>query len=218
MTALTDLQHEFAEATREASVSDLRPRADAFWRRHGQEPDLVLEVLTGLWTRSSTPELGRVRMGVTIALGQVAAQRPTAMRFLVEESARDADWRVQEALAMAFEAVCSGLGWQTSVSVIERWMESEEANVRRAASEGPRVWIKRPYFDAHPEHELELLGRLRSDRSLSVRQSVANAVGDIGKAHPDLVVSTLLSWQRASQDATWVIKNACKKLEKASPA
>ena len=63
------------------------------------------------------------------------------------------------------------------------WLADSSPNVRRAFTEGLRIWTGRPYFHNHPEVAIQLLSQLRNDESEYVRKSVGNALRDISKKH-----------------------------------
>ena len=88
----------------------------------------------------------------------------------------DKDWRVQETLAKAFDGYCKDSGYEKSLPVIEDWLSDENPNVRRAVTEGLRIWTGRDYFREHPEVAIKLLSRLKADESEYVRKSVGNAL------------------------------------------
>jgi 3-methyladenine DNA glycosylase AlkC len=111
---------------------------------------------------------------------------------------------------------------------LREWTTDDDENVRRLVSEGtrPRLpWAPRlAEFQADPAPVLELLERLRHDRSEYVRRSVANNVNDIAKDHPDVVVDTCRRWsadidpdrdgpEQASRE-TWMIRHALRTLVK----
>ena len=85
-----------------------------------------------------------------------------------------------------------------TMAAIDRWIESDDADVRRLASEGtrPRLpWGPRVRaLSEDPQIGLSVLERLRHDPSEMVRRSVANHLNDIAKEHPELVVETLGRW------------------------
>jgi 3-methyladenine DNA glycosylase AlkC len=83
-----------------------------------------------------------------------------------------------------------------SLPVIREWLSALEANQRRAASEGPRIWTSRPYFKDHPEVAVRLLSALRADPSEYVRKSAGNALRDISKKFPELIKAELKQWIR----------------------
>ena len=58
---------------------------------------------------------------------------------------------MQEVLAMAFDNHCKIIGYETALPLIEEWLNSDYANVRRAVSEGLRIWTSRPYFKDNPQ-------------------------------------------------------------------
>jgi 3-methyladenine DNA glycosylase AlkC len=100
------------------------------------------------------------------------------------------------------------------------WAQSEDADLRRLASEGcrPRLpWGIRLYdLQADPSPILPILEILKDDLSESVRRSVANNLNDIAKDHPDLVLDVLRRWQEADTDEIrWIIKHALRTLLKA---
>ena len=78
------------------------------------------------------------------------------------------------------------------------WAASDDAAVRRLASEGyrPRLpWgMGLPAIKSDPTPVLAVLVRLRNDPDEVVRRSVANNLNDISKDHPELVVSVLRQW------------------------
>lgn len=70
-------------------------------------------------------------------------------------------------------------------------------------SEGLRRWTdpRRKYFHDHPEQAIALLSTLRADDSPYVQKSVGNAMRDIWRSHPDLVVSAIEEWTAEDPDA-----------------
>ena len=74
------------------------------------------------------------------------------------------------------------------------------ANVRRAVSEGLRVWTSRPYFKDNPQIAIQLLSSHREDKSEYVRKSVGNALRDISKKNPELISAELNSWNLSSKE------------------
>ncbi|MEQ1722581.1 MAG: DNA alkylation repair protein [Pseudobdellovibrio sp.] len=80
------------------------------------------------------------------------------------------------------------------------WKQDQNEHIRRWLSEGtrPRLpWGEKLHAAVKdPKKGLEILEHLKFDPSLYVRKSVANHLNDIAKDHPELVVSTLLKWQK----------------------
>jgi 3-methyladenine DNA glycosylase AlkC len=133
-------------------------------------------------------------MLATYLFGRLAARSKPSLTFLHGQVGRDEDWRVQEILAQAFDQYCRDAGYEKALPIIEAWLSDPNPNVRRAASEGPRIWTARPYFREHPGHAIRLLSRLRADESEYVRKSAGNALRDISRKHADLVRAELGNW------------------------
>lgn len=98
------------------------------------------------------------------------------------------------------------------------WSQSDDADVRRLASEGfrPRLpWGRGlPAVKQDPAPVLPVLANLYGDRSEVVRRSVANNLNDISKDHPDLVVEVLAEWADGSAETTALTKHALRSLLK----
>lgn len=148
-------------------------------------------------------------VGVFLA-GYVADRYPKALDFLRNTVSLDESWKVQEILAMAFDIYCAKIGYESAPPLIRDWFSDERANVRRAASEGLRVWTSRPYFKEHPETAIELLASHKDDESEYVRKSAGNSLRDISKKHADLVAAELEKWDLSSPKIRQVYKLASK--------
>ncbi|MDX3978451.1 DNA alkylation repair protein [Shinella sp.] len=127
-------------------------------------------------------------------LGALAASDETALQILWEQASRDSDWRVQEFIAKAFDRYCADKGYEAALPVIMSWLADPSANVRRAVTEGLRIWTGRPYFCDHPEIAVALLSAFRNDDSEYLRKSVGNALRDISKRHPEIVMRAVEGW------------------------
>ena len=108
---------------------------------------------------------------------------------------------MQEVLAQGFDWYCRETGYETTLPLIESWLADPNPNVRRASSEGPRIWTSRLYFKQHPEMAVRLLSTLRADPSEYVRKSAGNALRDISRKHNELVRAELRRWD-LSQSGT----------------
>ena len=143
-------------------------------------------------------------------LGYSAHEYPEALAFLKERVSSHESWKVQEILAMAFDNHCRIVGYENALPLIREWFGSDCANVRRAVSEGLRVWTSRPYFKDHPEKAVALLAVHRMDSSEYVRKSVGNAIRDISKKHGELVREELSTWDLSSREVKQVYKLASR--------
>lgn len=94
--------------------------------------------------------------------------------------------------------------------MIKGWLNSDCANVRRAVSEGLRIWTSRPYFKDNPQIAIQLLSNLKEDKSEYVRKSAGNALRDISKKYPQMILEELNSWDLSSKEIKQVHKLASK--------
>lgn len=160
-------------------------------------------------------EVYQVRMYAVFLMGHLA-QDPDVLSFLRHQVSGDSNWRVQEVLAKAFDDFCAVRGYEEALPIIDEWLDDTHPNVRRAVTEGLRIWTSRPYFRDHPSSAIARLSRLRSDASEYVRKSVGNALRDISKKHPELVAAELETWDRSSREVTQVYRLASTLIERAA--
>lgn len=152
-------------------------------------------------------------IGVLLA-GYTAGRYEDALTFLHDTVSRHESWKVQEVLAMAFDYYCADIGYENALPRIKEWFTDADANVRRAASEGLRVWTNRPYFKEHPQEAIALLASHRDDESEYVRKSAGNSLRDISRKFPELVADELSAWDVSSKRTMQVYKLAGRFLEK----
>lgn len=136
----------------------------------------------------------QARMLAVYLLGQLSVSLPEALQKLETKVATDGNWRVQEMLAKAFDHYCASIGYELSLPKINQWLSDNNPNVKRAVIEGLRIWTGRPYFKEHPEVAISLISQHRSDESEYLRKSVGNALRDISKKFPALVLAEVSSW------------------------
>jgi HEAT repeat protein len=161
-------------------------------------------------------EVYQARSLATFIFGRLAAKSNEAIEFLKRRVSQDNDWRVQEILAKAFDRYCSDIGYEQALPVIKDWFADSSPNVRRAVTEGLRIWTGRSYFNNHPEVAIQLLSQLRNDESEYVRKSVGNALRDISKKHKELVKNELYQWDVTNKHIKQTHKLASKFLQKSS--
>jgi 3-methyladenine DNA glycosylase AlkD len=155
-------------------------------------------------------EVNQARSLATFILGHLAATSGESLKFLRTRVSQDEDWGVQEILAKAFDNYCAITGYEQSIFVITDWLADSNPNVRRAVTEGLRIWTSRPYFRDHPDIAIKFLSRLRDDNSEYVRRSVGNALKDISKKHKTLVTAELQSWDISNKSVKQTYKLASK--------
>lgn len=147
-------------------------------------------------------------------LGYSAHKNADALIFLKDTVSKHNSWKVQEILAMAFDNHCKVIGYETALPLIKEWFDSDCANVRRAVSEGLRIWTSRPYFKEYPQIAIEMLSAHNEDESEYVRKSIGNALRDISKKHSELVNAELAKWNLSSKEIKQVYKLASKFIDK----
>jgi 3-methyladenine DNA glycosylase AlkC len=151
-------------------------------------------------------------LGIFI-MGFLSAAQPDILDFLRNTVSRDPDWRAQEILAKAFDQFCLDTGYERALPVIRDWLSDPHPNVRRAVTEGLRIWTSRPYFKDHPEVAIALIAAHHADDSAYLRKSVGNSLRDISRAHPDLIRAEINRWDRSNKKVALTYKLASKLLD-----
>ena len=167
---------------------DIQETADEVFSQQSEKESLLLA------KRLYISELYQARSLAVFILGRLAATSNESLAFLKLQVSQDTDWHVQEILAKAFDRYCADISYEEALPVIREWLDDTNHNVRRAVTEGLRIWTGRPYFREHPALAIQLLSALRNDDSAYVRDSVGNALCDISKKYPDLVRNELAKW------------------------
>ena len=151
----------------------------------------------------------QVRMYSVFLFGHLSSYEEILI-FMRDEVSKDENWRVQEVLAKAFDEFCKQTGYEKSLPVIDEWLQNNNPNVRRAVTEGLRIWTSRPYFKDNPDEAIKRIATLKEDSSEYVRKSVGNALRDISKKFPELIKEELDSWDVKSKEIQKVYKLASK--------
>jgi len=153
-------------------------------------------------------EVHQARMLATFLFGKLAAKSKASLTFLRQRVSLDEDWRVQEILAQAFNQYCKDIGYEKALPVIKDWLADANPNIRRAVTEGLRIWTTRNYFREHPDVAIQLLSQLKDDESEYVRKSVGNALRDISRRHKELVRVELQKWDISNERVQQIYKLA----------
>ena len=151
----------------------------------------------------------QVRMYDVFLFGYLSEQ-DDILAFMRDEVSKDDNWRVQEVLAKAFDEFCKKIGYEKALPVIDEWLKNNNPNVRRAVTEGLRIWTIRPYFKENPSEAIRRIAALKDDYSEYVRKSVGNSLRDISKKFPELIKIELDSWKLESKEIKQVYKLASK--------
>jgi 3-methyladenine DNA glycosylase AlkD len=173
-------------------IVDLREEAQKIVS--GESPAQSLKTSASLY-KSDTHQ---VRIVAVFVLGYLAARSEEALQMLRRKVSQDKSWVVQEVLAKAFNMYCKESGYERALPMIKSWLNDSDPNVRRAASEGLRVWNQKAYFKTHPEVAIQLLSKLKDDESKYVRKSIGNSLRDISRKEHDLVRTELAKWDKSN--------------------
>ncbi len=152
----------------------------------------------------------QVRMVAVFVLGYIATRSAEAFRILRVRISRDGSWQVQEILAHAFNQYCKDTEYEKALPTIKDWLNDRNPNVRRAVTEGLRIWTNRDYFKQHPEVAVGLLAQLKDDDSEYVRRSVGNALRDISRKQKELVRRELATWDTSKKSVAFTYGLASK--------
>ncbi len=132
------------------------------------------------------------------------------LTFMRDEVSKDENWRVQEVLAKSFDKYCKNIGYENAIPVIDEWLSSDNPNIRRAVTEGLRIWTSRPYFKENPQEAIKRIAALKEDASEYVRKSVGNALRDISRKFPELIKEELRTWNLETKGIKQVYKLASR--------
>ena len=154
-------------------------------------------------------DIYQVRMYAVFLFGALSKDKEILL-FMRDEVSKDANWRVQEVLAKAFDEFCKNTGYEKALPTIDEWLQNANLNTRRAVTEGLRIWTSRPYFKENPNEAIRRIANLKEDSSEYVRKSVGNALRDISKKFPELIKNELNNWNLESKEINQVYKLAGK--------
>jgi len=158
-------------------------------------------------------EAHQARVLAVFLFGKLSAKSKESLSILRKRVSVDKDWRVQETLAKAFDQYCKDSGYEKSLPLMEDWLADANPNIRRAVTEGLRIWTGRDYFCEHPEVAVKLLSQLKADESEYVRKSAGNALRDISRKHKDLIRKELQGWDISDKHIQQTYKLAVKFLK-----
>ena len=144
-------------------------------------------------------DIYQVRMYGVFLFGYLSDKKDILV-FMRDEVSEDDNWRVQEVLAKAFDEFCKKKGYEKALPIIDEWLRNNNANTRRAVTEGLRIWTSRPYFKDNPNEAIRRIASLKEDTSDYVRKSVGNALRDISKKFPELIEAELNNWNLESKE------------------
>ncbi|WP_320952165.1 HEAT repeat domain-containing protein [Hungatella effluvii] len=189
------------------SLKLVKKEAEKYYKEHSLEDCFSMGLELYQSNNFQIQEVG------VLLIGYSASENKSALSFLEDTVSKHENWKVQEILAMAFDNYCKIIGYEVALPSIKKWLNSDCANVRRAVCEGLRIWTNHPYFMQNPQTAIQLLSSLKEDKSEYVRKSVGNALRDISKKYPQIVLEELNSWDLLSKEIKQVYKLASKFLD-----
>lgn len=108
--------------------------------------------------------------------------------------------------------------FKKTLAVMNKWSEDKNHHVRRLASEGSRPRLPWSFnlneIAKDPELTKPILERLKTDKELYVKKSVANHLNDFSRINPDWMLKLVNSWDRKNEDTAWIVKHASRTLIK----
>ena len=118
---------------------DIQKAADEVFTDHTTKESLRLA------KKVFASEIFQARSLATFILSRLASNSNESLSFLKAHVSIDNDWRVQEILAKAFDRYCGDIDYEKALPIIEEWLADPNPNIRRAVTEGLRIWTGRPY-------------------------------------------------------------------------
>lgn len=149
----------------------------------------------------------RLRFHVPGVVARWLADRPEQALQELRVLASDEDQLVAEAVqAFGVRPQAEQLGPEVMEFLLD-WAHDPSEFVRRAAIEAVRprgVWVKHLSWSVEaPGYLMPLLEQLRGDRSQYVANAVGNALNDIAKKKPQLVLEVCARWQSEGEAGPW---------------
>jgi len=173
---------------------------------------------------AATPE-ARLRFHVPGVIARCLAQWPELALQELRPLASDEHQMVAEAVqAFGVRPQAEQLG-PAIVETLLEWARDPSEWVRRAAMESVRprgVWVKHLQWTVEaPALLLPLVEELRGDRSQLVANAVGNALNDVSKKSPELVLEIVARWQEEGEAGPYqehIARKALRSLAKAGDA
>lgn len=153
-----------------------------------------------------TNQVYQIRMLGVYMLGEISHTNPVALHILKNSIPKDENWRVQEMLAKAFDSYCKHIRYENALPEIESWINNENTNIKRAVTEGLRIWTSRDFFKQHPEIAIELISRNKLTDSEYLSKSIGNSLRDIRKKYPEAIEKEILKWDVNHHKIQFILK------------
>ena len=109
-------------------------------------------------------------------------------------------------LAKAFDSYCKHIRYENALPEIESWINNENTNIKRAVTEGLRIWTSRDFFKQHPEIAIELISRNKLTDSEYLSKSIGNSLRDIRKKYPEAIEKETSKWDVNHHKIQFILK------------
>ncbi len=107
---------------------------------------------------------------------------------------------------------------ESGLKEMKKWAEDENEHVRRLASEGSRPRLPWSFhlkdLQKDPSLAFPILEKLKADKSLYVRKSVANHLNDISKDNSEWLLQKLSGWSMKKRNTAWIVNRGLRTLVK----
>ncbi|MCH2100944.1 MAG: HEAT repeat domain-containing protein [Planctomycetes bacterium] len=207
---------EVAGYFEEGVVAQWRLTQDRIAERvvEAEDPLVTLRALAS----SSEP---RLRFHVPGVIARWLADRPETALKELRPLASDNDPLVAEAVqAFGVRPQAESLGPDVLDFLLD-WVRDPSEYVRRAAIEAVRprgVWVKHLSWSVDdPAYLAPLFEELRGDHSRFVASAVGNALNDIAKKNPELVLEICARWNEEGEAGPWqdhIVRKALRSMAK----
>lgn len=105
-----------------------------------------------------------------------------------------------------------------TIRVMYTWAEDKDPHVRRLSSEGSRPRLPWSFrldsVISNPDLTRPVLERLKADKELYVKKSVANHLNDFSRIDPGWMLNVIGSWDKQNEHTAWIVKHASRTLIK----
>lgn len=160
-----------------------------------------------------------IRCWATYTIGKNKDLTISEILSKIQSFASDKHFGVREICWLAIRERIK-LNLKESIEILSEWVNQEDENIRRFASEATRprgVWSEHiEELKQNPEMALSILEPLKSDKSKYVQNSVANWLNDASKTKPIFVIELCEKWKSESKtkETKYIIKKALRTIQK----
>lgn len=172
--------------------------------------DWKFERLYELWVGGGRDE----KLIVTSAVGEISKKDyENSKQFVLKILDDISDWEICDQLALKVVINLMLQNQEETVSLLEKWVKSENKWIRRLAiaTIPPFIRARKTEFQIC----LSLLDKVMKEKDPDVRKAIGWALREVSKKEPKSVFDFLAKWAGIDNKNTrWIIKEGMKKLPK----